>query len=90
MDAVVGRPLRELLSDVALPGDLAEALLPTTGKQNRVGDVLELVVAYERADWLAVESGCNKLGLVDAILTLPRYYQDALSWAMTTTLTGRS
>jgi c-di-GMP-related signal transduction protein len=89
MDAVVGRPLRELLSDVALPGDLTEALLPT-GKPSRLGDVLELVVAYERADWLAVEFGSNKLGLVDSIRTLPRYYQDALSWAMTTTLTGRS
>lgn len=89
MDAVVGRPLRELLNDVALPSDLSEALLPS-GKPNRAADVLSLVVAFERADWKAVERGCNKLALVDAIRTLPRYYQDALSWAMTTALTGRS
>lgn len=89
MDAVVGRPLQELLNDVALPSDLSEALLPT-GKPSRARDVLELVVAYERADWLAVEYGCNQLGLVDSIRTLPRYYQDALSWAMNITMTGRS
>ena len=54
MDAVVGRPLQELLSDVALPSDLSDALTPN-GKPNRARDVLELVTAYERADWLAVE-----------------------------------
>jgi EAL and modified HD-GYP domain-containing signal transduction protein len=89
MDAVVGRPLPELLNDVALPADLTAALVPS-GKPNRAGDVLALVVAYERADWRDVDRLSNKLSIVDSIRTLPRCYQDALSWAMTTTLTGRS
>jgi c-di-GMP-related signal transduction protein len=89
MDAVVGRPRAELLNDVALPADLGAALVPT-GKPNRAGDVLALVVAYERADWRDVDRLSNKLSIVDSIRTLPRFYQDALSWATTTTLTGRS
>lgn len=88
MDAVVGRPLAELLSDVALPSDLIAALVPG-GKPNRLNDVLSLVIAFERADWRGVDKLCNKLSIVDSIRTLPRCYQDALSWATTTTLTGR-
>jgi EAL and modified HD-GYP domain-containing signal transduction protein len=89
MDAVVGRPLRELVSDVALPADLIEALLPAP-RRTRLAEVLALAIAYERADWISVERGCKALGLPDALRTLPRYYQDALSWAMNVTLTGRS
>ena len=90
MDTVVGRPLSELVNDVALPADLVPALVPS-GKTSRAGDVLELVIAYERADWYGVQQSCARLGLApDAARTLPRYYQDALSWAMTTTLNGRS
>jgi EAL and modified HD-GYP domain-containing signal transduction protein len=88
MDAVVGRPLAELLSDVALPADLVEALVPT-GKPNRVGDVLGLVIAYERADWQTVETLSSKLALPDSLTKLPRFYQEALSWATTTAMSGR-
>jgi c-di-GMP-related signal transduction protein len=87
MDAVVGRPLPELLSDVALPSDLVEALLPR-GKANRIGDTLALVIAYERADWQQVDQISKRLGLPDSIMKLPRCYQDALSWAASTALTG--
>lgn len=87
MDAVVGRPLPELLKDVAMPSDLVEALLPR-GKANRIGDTLALVIAYERADWQQVDEITKRLGLADSILKLPRCYQDALSWAASTALAG--
>ncbi|HKU43341.1 MAG TPA: HDOD domain-containing protein [Polyangiales bacterium] len=89
MDAVVGRPLQELLSDVALPADLMEALVPT-GKTNRVGDALALVIAYERADWETVDALSSRLGLANSLITLPRCYQEALSWATTTAMAGRA
>lgn len=87
MDAVVGRPLPELLKDVAMPGDLVEALLPR-GKANRIGDTLALVIAYERADWERVDQITKRLDLADSINKLPRCYQDALSWAASTALAG--
>ncbi|HKP56170.1 MAG TPA: HDOD domain-containing protein [Polyangiales bacterium] len=89
MDAVIGRPLSELLSDVALPADLQEALLPT-GKTNRMSDVLALVTAYERADWRNVDALSTRLSLQNSIGTLPRFYQEALAWATTTAMAGRS
>ena len=87
MDAVVGRPLPELLSDVALPSDVADALAPS-GRPNRVADVLSLIVAYERAEWSDVETLCTRLNIVDSPAKLPRMYQDALTWATTTALAG--
>lgn len=88
MDAVIGRPLRELLNDVALPADLVDALVPS-GAPNRAADVLSLVVAYERADWADVDRLCKALGIVDSPEKLPRMYQDALTWATTTALAGQ-
>jgi c-di-GMP-related signal transduction protein len=86
MEAVIGRPLPELLTDVALPADLVDALIPS-GKPNRIGDTLALVAAYERADWSAVDWLCKHLALKEAPAMLPRMYQDALTWA---TLTART
>jgi c-di-GMP-related signal transduction protein len=88
MDAVIGRPLRELLVDVAMPADLIEGLLPS-GKTNRIADALSLVIAYERASWQNVDTLTQRLGIKDSMSKLPRYYQDALTWATTTALATR-
>jgi EAL and modified HD-GYP domain-containing signal transduction protein len=83
MDAVVERPLAELLTDVALPADLVAALLPGTAP-NRMRDALALVIAYERAAWEDVDSLSERLKLRDGLTKLPGFYQDALSWATAT------
>ena len=87
MDAIVGRPLEELLTDVALPVDLVNALNPA-GKPSRIRDVLALVVAYERAAWHDVDTLASKLQLSDAIGKLPALYQEAVAWATATALGG--
>ncbi|HEX4353052.1 MAG TPA: HDOD domain-containing protein, partial [Polyangiales bacterium] len=78
MDAVVERPLAELLDDIALPADLVAALLPGPGS-NRMRDALSLVIAYERAAWDEVETLSQKLNLRDSAAKLPGFYQDALT-----------
>jgi len=88
MDAVMGRPLRELLVDVAMPTDLVEGLIPT-GKANRIADTLSLVIAYERASWQDVDTLTQRLGIKNSMEKLPRAYQDALTWATTTALASR-
>lgn len=88
MDAVIGRPLRELLVDVAMPADLVAGLIPT-GKANRIADALSLVIAYERASWRDVGTLSERLGITNSIELLPRAYQDALTWSTTTALAAR-
>lgn len=88
MDAVVQRPLSELLSDVSLPRDLVEALDPGA-KPNRIRDALALVLAYERAEWNSVDTLWSKLAKGDSGQVLPRMYQSALTWA-TETARGES
>jgi c-di-GMP-related signal transduction protein len=73
---------------VALPADLIEALVPSE-KSTRTGDVLSLVIAYERADWQTVEMLSSRLALQDSLCKLPRFYQEALTWATTTAMSGR-
>jgi EAL and modified HD-GYP domain-containing signal transduction protein len=87
MDAVVERPLAELLEDIALPADLVAALLPGQGS-NRMRDALSLVIAYERAAWDEVETLAQKLNLRDSTAKLPGFYQDALTWATETVKGG--
>jgi c-di-GMP-related signal transduction protein len=87
MDAVVGRPLPELLTDIALPKELAEALVPSE-RGNRMRDVLGLVIAYERASWHEVGQLCDALSPKEPGM-LPMHYQTALVWAAEASSTAR-
>jgi len=78
MDAVMQRPLSELLGEVSLSKELVEALLPGT-EENRMRQALDLAVAYERAHWIKVDRACAQLGALPE--RLPKIYSDALSWA---------
>jgi EAL and modified HD-GYP domain-containing signal transduction protein len=71
-----GRPDREVLSDIALAGDLKEALL---GKPSSIGKLLSLTVAYERGDWERVADVSAELGVSAAALV--RGYEEAARWA---------
>jgi EAL and modified HD-GYP domain-containing signal transduction protein len=78
MDAVMQRPLSELLGEVSLSKELVEALTPGI-EENRMRQALDLAVAYERANWIKVDRACTQLGALPA--RLPKIYSDALSWA---------
>jgi EAL and modified HD-GYP domain-containing signal transduction protein len=83
MDAVVQRPLEELLRDVALPRDLTEALLPSD-KPSRMRSSLQLVLAYERAEWNEVDRLWSSLSRSSNSAALPGMYQSAVTWATAT------
>lgn len=85
MDAVVQRPLADLLSEVSLATDLIEALTPG-GKASRMRSALELAVAYERADWAQVDQWCAQLGAAPD--RLPKVYAEAVSWAASAAQAG--
>lgn len=83
MDAVVQRPLEELLRDVALPRDLSEALL-ASDKPSRMRSSLQLVLAYERAEWSEVDRLWTSLARNSDVSVLPGMYQSAVTWAAAT------
>jgi c-di-GMP-related signal transduction protein len=87
MDAVVGRPLPELIADIALTPELADALVPSE-RASRMRDVLGLVIAYERATWNDVGALSDALALHNPGV-LPQHYQSALVWAAEATSAAR-
>jgi EAL and modified HD-GYP domain-containing signal transduction protein len=76
LDAILDRPLGEILASVSLSTDVAEALIH---RKNRLGEVLGSVQAYERQDWKFVS---KTLGLTEE--TIRQTYVEALAWSMRT------
>lgn len=72
LDALLDRPMPELLEALPLTEDLTLALLDHEGV---IGDILHTIVAYERGCWETVDgSGLTSETLVDAYLM-------AVAWA---------
>jgi c-di-GMP-related signal transduction protein len=76
LDVLVGRPLDEILDGINISEDIRIAL--TTGA-NRYGDVLKLVLAYERAQWEDVDAWSDRLGLDGR--KVPSDYGRSVEWA---------
>ncbi len=79
MDALVGRPLPEILKELAVSTDVERALCGD--RSNRLGQLVELVVAYERGAWPEVASLAAALGLSDE--TIATAYRETLDWVRT-------
>lgn len=71
LDALMDQPLAALLENLRLSDELAKALLEHTG---RLGEALECVLAYERADWESVRFAGLSTNLIRYI------YIEALGW----------
>ena len=76
LDVLVGRPLHELLGRINVANEIRIAL--TTGG-NRHGEVLQLVLAYERALWEDVGLWAGKLGLDAGGIVSD--YKESVKWA---------
>ncbi len=79
VDAMVGRPTREVVSRLSLPSSVTSALLD--GK-NAIGSVLHMVTAYERGDWAGVEAARAGSDVDERLLD--RAYVSSLQWAEAT------
>jgi len=79
LDAMLDRPLAEVLSGIALASDVRQALLGEAGPGSRPAEILALVLSHEAADWGAVEEITRRLSLPgEAVATL---YVQAAEWA---------
>lgn len=75
LDAIVGRPLDEILSALPVPHDVRDALL---GEPNLLRRVLDTVVGYEAADWDRCAFSAAAAGLLEQ--DLPDSYLQAAEW----------
>ncbi len=79
IDALMDRPMHDLMSDLPVCADVKTALL---GGENPIRRTLDMIVAYETANWPGLETSAASLGLDPNIL--PRLYTSSLTWGRTT------
>jgi EAL and modified HD-GYP domain-containing signal transduction protein len=79
LDAMVGRPLPELLGEISVSPTIDSALLDET---TPLGRVRALVLAYERAAWNDVTALAKTLRISED--RLPELSTSSLSWATET------
>ena len=82
LDAMVGRPMDELLAEISVSPEIDAALLRT---DSALGKIRALVVAYEHARWSEVTAWAKSLKLSEA--ALPEIATQSMGWA-TETLPG--
>ena len=66
LDYLIDAPMEEILAEVPLAEEIREALLNRTG---RCGQLYELVLSYEAADWKRITALAAELGIPDNLLT---------------------
>jgi c-di-GMP-related signal transduction protein len=76
LDVVLGRPMKEALTEMPLPAVINDALL---GEPNQARHVLDAVLAYEQGKWNEATAAMELLKLSPDLL--PGIYADSLRWA---------
>ncbi len=75
LDALLDRPLPELLEELPVAVEIKDALL---GRPTILGMAYKLALSYEQAKWEEVSNLTEKLGLQEE--ELPLLYGQAISW----------
>ena len=75
VDALVGRPLAELVREMALSEEIQAGILDD---ESRLGRVRALVLAQEQGDWQQISALATQLGVPET--SLPDHYRVALEW----------
>jgi EAL and modified HD-GYP domain-containing signal transduction protein len=75
VDAILGQPLSDILNEIPIADDVKKGLL---GEENRLHDIYQYVLAFERGDWDLLSKQTAKLGVDEA--TSYRLYFDAINW----------
>jgi c-di-GMP-related signal transduction protein len=76
IDAMIGRPMAELLTEISVSADIDEALLRS---DSPLGKIRALVVAYEHARWDDVATFSRSLGVSESLL--PDLSTQSVAWA---------
>ena len=76
IDAIIDRPMPEILAELPISADIKGALL---GGSSRFRDVHEAMFAYERGNWETFSESASKLRLDET--AVPDLYQESVEWA---------
>ncbi|MGG0716886.1 HDOD domain-containing protein [Robertmurraya massiliosenegalensis] len=76
MDKLAGVPMEKMVQDLPLHDDLCDAL---SGVQNPLKDVLDLVMAVEKAHWVRISEKCRDLRIEEKELF--KIYAESLTWS---------
>ena len=79
LDAMLNRPLAEILAELRLSGDIADALLGTGSANQSLAGVYALVREYEAGDWEALSDTAARLRVPKEMIT--DLYLEAIAWA---------
>lgn len=76
IDAIMDDTMENILQKLPFSQSIKEALV---GPNGPLGDVLQVVIAYERGDWRALSGLCTRVGIPEE--ALPALYRETLAWA---------
>ncbi|MFC0119577.1 EAL and HDOD domain-containing protein [Pseudoalteromonas xiamenensis] len=76
LDAILDKPMEVVINKLPFPEAIQEALL---GKPNFLYYILNVVRAYEKGSWWALQEACMLLNLSDDCL--PDFHQASIRWA---------
>jgi EAL and modified HD-GYP domain-containing signal transduction protein len=79
LDAILHRPMKEIVPELDLEQDLASALLGPTSDENQLAVLYELIQAYERVDW--IRTAAIGEGLKVDMSDVSSAYVKAVEWA---------
>ena len=75
LDAIIDRPLDDILTELSITEDVQAALLGATGP---LYAVYATALAYEKAEWEAFSTQVAQLGVDES--EVPALYREALDW----------
>ncbi|MCP4716070.1 MAG: HDOD domain-containing protein [Deltaproteobacteria bacterium] len=76
IDALIDRPMEEIIEELPLSYDVTAALL---GKPNPLTDVFNIVLAYEKGNWDSTCRLAQKLNISED--DLPEFFFNSVEWA---------
>jgi len=76
VDALVDRPIEEILEEINISDEVKEALIDG---ETPAANVLQLIIAYQQANWEKVAEMVALLGVDEA--RVPEIYYEAIAWA---------
>ena len=79
LDAVLDRPMVQIVKEVPLAIDIRAALLRSRNTPPRIRDLLAAAVAVEEANWDEIEAISQQSGV--SLATIKDTYVEAVSWA---------
>jgi len=75
MDALLGMPMREVLTTLPLAKSISDALI---GRENRLRPLFEVVLHYESGNWEQLQDFARAVGITEA--RIPDLYLESVTW----------